>query len=66
MLTPLPTSRCDINGDGSVTVTDLQTLVNAILTSSADSKYDINKDSLVNVLDAQVLTNVILGTRSCP
>ena len=61
-----PPSRCDLNGDGSVNVTDLQSEVNAILTGSTSSAYDINRDTLVNILDAQVLANVILGTRSCP
>ena len=69
---PLPspfvggTSACDLNGDGSVNVTDLQSEVNAILAASTSSAFDINKDTQVNVLDAQVLTNVILGKASCP
>src|SRR5439155_20687957 len=51
------TSRCDLNGDASINVTDLQIDVNAILTGNTSSTYDINKDGLVNVLDAQVLIN---------
>jgi alpha-mannosidase len=61
-----PGSKCDINGDGSINVLDLQRLVNAILTATGSSSEDLNGDGQVNVLDLQILVNVILGTGVCP
>ncbi len=57
-------SGCDVNGDGSVNVLDLQTLINAILGTGAGR--DLNGDGKVDVLDLQILGNVILGIRGCP
>jgi len=65
-LPPPPANRCDLSCDASVSVTDLQSDVNAILSGSTLSAYVMNRDTLVNVLAAQMLTNVILGTRNCP
>lgn len=58
---------CNINGDSSVDVLDLQALVNVILgINPSSSSYDLNSDQRVDVLDLQILNNVILGLRSCP
>ncbi len=63
---PGTTSFCDLNGDGSTNVLDLQTLINAILGSQGAVGRDLNADGKVDVLDLQILGNVILGVRSCP
>ena len=57
---------CDLNGDGSVNVLDLQLMANAILgLSPALASYDLNGNGVVNVMDLQFLANVVLGFRSC-
>ncbi len=62
-----PSAACDINGDNSINVVDLQALANIILGISPCSNLcDLNRDSKLDVLDLQILTNVILGLRSCP
>lgn len=67
-ITGTPTvSRCDINGDGSINILDVQAMVNTILgIRSATSSLDLNGDGKVDVLDLQLLGNVVLGIRSCP
>jgi hypothetical protein len=58
---------CDLNGDSSVNVLDVQRMINIILgTASSSSSYDLNGDGNVDVLDLQIITNVVLGLRSCP
>lgn len=55
---------CDLNGDGSVNVLDLQLIRNHILSGSPLG--DLNKDGSTNVLDLQLLTNIIMGRANCP
>jgi hypothetical protein len=58
---------CNINGDASVNVLDLQALANVILgINSSSASFDLNRDGKVDVLDLQILNNVVLGIRSCP
>ena len=59
-------SGCDVNGDGSVNIFDLQVIDNAILAGDNSARYDINHDGSVNIFDIQVLDSVIRGLRSCP
>jgi hypothetical protein len=62
-----PAVGCDISGDGSVNVLDLQALANVILgINPAAGSHDLNLDGRVDVVDLQILINVILGLRSCP
>lgn len=53
----------DIDGSGSVNVTDVTALVNMILelTEKDDSVADVNGDGQVNVSDVTALVNIILG-----
>jgi hypothetical protein len=61
------TSNCDINGDSSVNVLDVQAMVNTILgIRGSSSSLDLNGDGRIDVLDLQLLSNVVLGIRSCP
>lgn len=61
-----PAVGCDINGDVSVNVLDLQALANVILgLNPATGGHDLNRDGKVDVVDLQFLINVILGLRSC-
>ena len=59
------TTKGDINGDGTINVTDVTALVNKILGSASysDSVCDINGDGTVNVTDVTTLVNMILGNK---
>ncbi|MCI5979812.1 MAG: dockerin type I repeat-containing protein [Muribaculaceae bacterium] len=59
------TTKGDINGDGTINVTDVTALVNKILGSGSysDSVCDINGDGTVNVTDVTTLVNMILGNK---
>jgi hypothetical protein len=62
-----PAVGCDINGDNSVNVVDLQALANVVLgIDPAAGSDDLSGDGKVDVVDLQILINVILGLRSCP
>lgn len=62
------TSRCDLNGDASVNVIDVQSLVNIVLgiTSPGAGIGDINGDNHLDIVDIQILVNVVLGISTCP
>jgi predicted amidohydrolase YtcJ len=51
---------CDINGDGSVTVTDFQSLVNSVLSQNPGGCPDINGDGAINILDLQIVISAAL------
>ena len=53
----------DVNGDGSIDITDVVCLVNRILGSSGDESYyyDINNDGTVDISDVVNLVNIILA-----
>ena len=52
----------DLNNDGSTDISDVVTLVNAILSSSTiDDSYDVNGDGSVDISDVVALVNVILN-----
>lgn len=58
---------CDINGDSSVNVVDIQAMVIIVLGINPFSDvFDLNGDGSIDVLDLQILNNVVLGLRSCP
>jgi fibronectin type 3 domain-containing protein len=57
--------RCDITGDGTSNISDVQTLINAVLAASGNTAYDINGDGRIDIVDLQTLVNVVLGLRSC-
>lgn len=51
----------DINGDGSVTVADVQRAVNQALGIESCGAGDVNKDGTCNVADVQPTVNAVLG-----
>ena len=53
------TSTCDLNGDGSVNVADLQLVINEAL-GSAPPVHDLNGDGRVNVADVQIAVDAVL------
>jgi hypothetical protein len=59
-LAVLPFSECDVNQVGSVTVADVQAVINQALGIAAPSG-DLQKDGVVNVIDVQMAVNAALG-----
>jgi hypothetical protein len=55
---------CDINGDGTVNVSDVQLVINEALGVSP-AVHDLNHDGVVNVADVQKEINAALGL-GCP
>ena len=53
--------RGDVNGDGEVTIADVNSLVNAILNDYSDSRFDVNGDHEVTIADINTLIEIILG-----
>ena len=64
---PPPTGgkSCDLNGDGSLNVLDVQLCVNQALGVKSCTTGDINGDGSCNVLDVQKVVNGALGG-TCP
>ena len=56
-----PGDPCDVNGDGEVTVADVNLLINFILTSSEGERGDVNGDGEIGVADVNLIINHILG-----
>lgn len=54
---------CDVNGDGSVNVADVQAIINQSL-GAIPAVDDLNQDGVVNVVDVQTVINALLG-RGC-
>lgn len=64
IVSPFVTSKPgDVNGDGSVNVSDVTYLVNMILgvIPKDETACDVNGDGIVNVSDVTALVNIILG-----
>ena len=61
----IATSRGDVNGDGSVNISDVTALINYLLNGNASeinlSGADANQDSSVNISDATTIINYVLN-----
>ena len=58
--------RGDVNGDGTVTITDVTELVNIILGKNTEAvevniATDVNRDHKITIADVTALVNIILG-----
>ena len=53
-------SRGDVNGDGVINGTDIQAIINCIVSSQYDVRADVNEDDLVNGTDIQEIINIIV------
>jgi hypothetical protein len=53
-------SKCDVNQDGAVRITDVQAVINQAL-GAATPVNDLNSDAVVNVVDVQIDINGVLG-----
>ena len=51
----------DVNGDGTVNITDVNLVINSILADSYSTEADVNNDGTVNVSDVNQVINLILG-----
>ena len=53
----------DVNGDGTVDISDVVALVNIILNGSSDyqAEADVNNDEGIDISDVVALVNIILG-----
>ncbi len=51
----------DVNDDGEVNISDVNALIDLILSSSVTSAGDVNHDGEVNVSDVNAVINIILG-----
>ena len=52
--------RGDVNGDGLVNGTDIQTIINLIVDGGYDKNADVNEDGTVNGTDIQEVINIIV------
>ncbi len=56
--------RGDVNGDGSVNISDVTSLINGLLGGGIDASYavaDVNADGMVNISDVTALINHLLS-----
>ena len=51
----------DVNGDGEVNISDVNAVIDAILSSSSNEAADVNKDGEVNISDINAVIDVILN-----
>jgi len=54
------TDACDVNGDGVVNISDLNNVVNDILSGKGDTVMDVNGDGSVNISDINIIVQSIL------
>ena len=50
----------DVNGDGTVNITDVNLVINSILTGSSSTDADANGDGVVNISDVNRIIEIIL------
>jgi len=51
----------DVNGDGEVTIADVNAIVDLILNGEYDGKADVNADGEVTIADVNAVVDIILG-----
>ena len=51
----------DVNGDGVVNISDVNAVINMILTGVTDPAGDVNDDGTVNIADVNFIINIILN-----
>lgn len=58
---PAPVVTGDVNGDGVVNISDINVLINLILTGNNDPAGDVNNDGQINISDINATINIILS-----
>ena len=51
----------DVNGDGEVTIADVNAVINMILAGDVDIEGDVNNDGEVGIADVNAVIDIILG-----
>ena len=51
----------DVNGDSEVNISDVNAVIDIILTGSGDAAGDVNGDSEINISDINAVIDIILG-----
>ncbi len=51
----------DVNGDGEVNISDVNAVINFILSGQATTAGDVNTDGEVNIADINAVIDIILG-----
>ena len=51
----------DVNGDGEVSISDVNTLIDLIATGETSPAADVNGDGEVSISDVNVVIDIILG-----
>ena len=51
----------DVNGDGEVTVADINAVINVILGKGSNMAADVNKDGEITIADVNAVIDIILG-----
>ena len=54
-------STGDVNGDGEVNISDVNAVIDMILSDDTDSAGDVNRDGEVNISDVNALIDIILN-----
>ena len=52
----------DVNGDGEVSISDVNALIDMILTGEVDAVGDVNEDGEVSISDVNTLIDMILNS----
>ena len=71
MVSPLAASaqssiNADVNGDGEVTIADVNCTIDAILLNSGDTSADVNGDGEVTIADVNAVIDIILNGQETP
>ncbi len=59
--TPEPGIKGDVNGDGEISIADINALIDIILTDGVNSAADVNTDGEINIADINALIDLILA-----
>ncbi len=51
----------DVNGDGAVNITDVNHVINTILSGNQNGNGDVNHDGVVNISDVNLIINYIIN-----
>ena len=51
----------DVNGDGEVNITDVNAIINLIITGVDNPRGDVNGDGEINITDINAVINIITG-----
>ena len=56
-----PELKGDVNGDGEITVADVNAIINIIINNTGNMKGDVNGDGEITVADINTVIGIILG-----